>query len=206
MQIKTILFDVGGVLIRPLNQDEAQARADRFATLLGYEDREAMFHRFFDGPEWMATRIGEMTWAEMWRSILTGHGLPQVVAQEQFLAELFASDGVSSEMRALLEKLYGRYQLAILSNASDTLEGLLEKLDLARYFDPIINSHYIGVAKPDEEAYAIALNRLNVQPGQVYFIDDREVNTAPAEELGMRCHVFSNTERLRVELIDSGLL
>ncbi len=206
MLIKTILFDVGGVLIRPLDQAAAERRYQKFAMLLGYEDGGAMFHRFFGGPEWMATRVGEMTWAEMWPMILAEHGLKEPEAQEQFVVELFAWEGASAEMRTLVEGLHDRYQLAILSNASDILEGRLKRLDIARYFDPIINSHRIGAAKPDERAFAITLERLNVQPKEVFFIDDREGNTAVAEAMGIHRHIFADVAALKHDLRRLGIL
>lgn len=187
-------------MIRPLNQAAADRRHDKFAALLGYEDRGAMFYRFFGGPEWMAARIGEMTWDAMWQQILIEHGLAEREARDQFMAEIFAGEGVADEMRAVVERLHGRYQLAILSNAADTLENTLQRLDIDRYFDPIINSHRIGAAKPDEEAFAITLEQLGVQPNEVYFIDDREVNTTTAEAMGINCHIFTDVPTLAADL------
>jgi len=206
MTITTILFDVGGVLIRPLDQAAADRRHDKFAALLGFEDRRAMFSRFFSGPEWMAVRVGEMTWDGMWRQILVAHGLKEPEARDQFMAEIFADEGITDEMRKLVERLHGRYQLAILSNAADTLEATLQKLDIARYFDPIVNSYRIGAAKPDEKAFAITLEQLNVQPEQVFFIDDREVNTTTAEAMGIKSHIFTHVSKLETALMQLGIL
>ncbi len=200
MTITTILFDVGGVLIRPLNQPEADRRHDTLATLLGYEDRGAMFYRFFGGPEWMATRIGQMTWDDMWAVILAEHGLKEPEAQQQFVTEMFDGEGVSDEMRQLVEGLHGRYQLAILSNAADTLENTLQRLDITRHFNPIVNSHRIGAAKPDEAAFTITLDKLNAQPEQVYFIDDREVNITMAKAMGIQSHIFTSVDKLKTDL------
>ena len=205
MSISTLLFDVGGVIIAPLDPSAVRARRERLAARLGYADSAEMWHRFYSGPEWKAAKTGRSTEALMWEALLAPHGLtpPQ---REAFVAELFAGEGVSPEMIALLDELHGRYPLGILSNASDLLEERLRHFGVDHYFDPIINSHRIGVAKPKTAAYETALARLGVPPEQVYFIDNMERNTLAAEALGFKCHIFRDVAALREALEQLALL
>ena len=69
------------------------------------------------------------------------------------------------------------YKLAIVSNAEGQVEGDAKRFGLAPYFDVIIDSHIVGVAKPDPRIFQIALERLGAAPdegkftGDIYSID-----------------------------------
>ena len=207
MTINTILFDVGGVLILPLEPTAVQQRRNRLAEQLGYENGRAMWLRFYRGPEWLAAKTGHLTEQAMWDQLLTPHGMRTQASQDAFLQELFRGEGLHPEMEPLLARLQGLYQLGILSNASDRLEGVLEdKLNIAHYFTEIVNSHRIGVAKPAPQAYHIALERLDVEPQEVFFIDNLERNTEAAEKLGIETHLFTDIPSLRADLRARGLL
>lgn len=206
MAITTILFDVGGVIIAPVDANAAAERYQRQAQRLGLENGDEILARFFAGEEWRAARTGGINWAQLLDAVLSPFGIIDAGEQARFAEELFEFEGVLPEMTALIRALYGRYQLGILSNASDRLEGRLDYFGLTEYFDPIVNSHRIGAAKPDEAAYQITLERLNVAADQVIFIDDRERNTVVAESLGIKCHLFTTVSELKSELESLALL
>ncbi|MCU0670667.1 MAG: HAD family phosphatase [Myxococcota bacterium] len=52
-------------------------------------------------------------------------------------------------------------------------------------FDAVIESAVVGLRKPDPRIYQIALERLDVPPAQVVFLDDIGRNLKPARALGM---------------------
>ncbi len=52
-------------------------------------------------------------------------------------------------------------------------------------FDLILESSKLGVRKPEPEFYALACERLAVQPHECVFLDDLGVNLKPAREFGM---------------------
>ena len=201
LPITTILFDFGGVIQVPLDPAGVRRQRDELARQLGYPDGRAMWLAFYTGPEWQAAKTGRMTGAEMWDALLTPHNIPGREAQTQFLRQLFAGEGLLPAMRDLLARLHGRYRLGILSNADDRLEDWLAgHYHIAHFFDAIVNSHRIGVAKPDPAAFEMALARLGARPGQVYFIDDQARNTAAAAALGMTVHTFTGLEPLLADL------
>lgn len=57
--------------------------------------------------------------------------------------------------------------------------------DVLGLFDDIIESSRVGVRKPDPEFYAIACERLGIEPAEAVFLDDLGVNLKPARALGM---------------------
>ena len=64
------------------------------------------------------------------------------------------------------------YKLAIVSNAEGQVEADAKRFGLAKYFDVIIDSHIVGVAKPDPRIFQIALERLGVGPDEARFAGD----------------------------------
>ncbi len=64
------------------------------------------------------------------------------------------------------------YKLAVVSNAEGQVEGDAHRFGLAEFFDTIIDSHVVGVAKPDPRIFRIALQRLGVSPEEARFAGD----------------------------------
>jgi 2-haloacid dehalogenase len=78
--------------------------------------------------------------------------------------------------------------------------------DFLAWFDGYFISGLEGVIKPDSEYFERALERFNLHPDEVLFIDDRADNVAAARALGMPAVVFTSPEALRAELVARGLL
>jgi putative hydrolase of the HAD superfamily len=64
------------------------------------------------------------------------------------------------------------FKLGVVSNAMGNIQADAERYGLADYFDVIIDSHVVGVAKPDPRIFHIALQRLRVAPDQALFAGD----------------------------------
>ena len=65
-----------------------------------------------------------------------------------------------------------RLRLGLVSNASSTAALLMERLDLARYFDHLVFSFRVGVLKPDPGIYLFACRALGVRPADCLFVGD----------------------------------
>jgi putative hydrolase of the HAD superfamily len=57
---------------------------------------------------------------------------------------------------------------------------------LAELFDEVVISGQVGLRKPDEEIYHLAVDGLGVPAPECVFVDDLEVNIDTAERVGMR--------------------
>jgi len=86
-----------------------------------------------------------------------------------------------------LKSLKPRYRLGVLSNAwSDSEREIRERLPgLLDFFDDVIFSAQVGLAKPDTRIYQLAVERLDVRPNEAVFIDDVEKNVQGAREAGL---------------------
>jgi len=85
-------------------------------------------------------------------------------------------------------------------------ERRFEIYDFLGWFDGYFISGLEGVIKPDSEYFERALERFNLRPDEILFIDDRADNIAAARALGMPAVVFTSPEALRDELVARGLL
>lgn len=188
--------------------DLATEEADRLqlAAGLGLE-LEEMWRLFYDSDAWRLARVGQITDQEFWDRNLTPFGITDPAAQEEFAERTFAHKEVNPAMRALLDDLRGRMRLAIISNATKTLEAILEeRYRVTPYFEVIINSARVGVPKPEPEIFHIALERLGLRPEQTVFIDDQQRNVDAAAEMGIHANLFTDVPTLRSFLEELGVL
>ena len=105
----------------------------------------------------------------------------------------FAFEGrIDLEMVKLIKQLPKNLRLGILTNNHDRFEEYLQRVGVAELFDAVINTHRIGVAKPEKLAYQKAVSRLSVEPENCLFVDDVEGNVDGGEAAGLKCHHFQN--------------
>ena len=92
------------------------------------------------------------------------------------------------EVPAVLEDLLERgYRLAVLSNWDERLPELLHRMRLADYFEEIVYSASLGIAKPNPEIFRHTLDRLRVRPGEALHIgDSAQEDVEGAIAAGMR--------------------
>lgn len=87
---------------------------------------------------------------------------------------------------AALERLAARYPLVMVANQGLHARGLLEGAGLDRYFRRLLLSDELGVAKPDERIFRLALETLDLPPERVAMLGDRlDLDVEPARRLGM---------------------
>lgn len=201
--VKGIIFDFGGVFN---NAHETMAGFATATERFGHSP-QALYDLFYSGPAWQAAKVGRMTSAAYWREMMSALGLSPAVDVHTFRADLFMGEQINQEVVAIAEQLHQRYPLALLSNAMDDLEGLLEyTFRLRHLFRVVINSATVGVAKPEPAAYWLALDGLGLQPAEALFIDDKPRNIVAAEQLGIPSLLFTSAPALAADLRERGLL
>ena len=88
------------------------------------------------------------------------------------------------------------YKLAIVSNAEGQVEADAKRFGLAPYFDVTIDSHVVGVAKPDPRIFQIALERLGVGPDEVKFTGDiYSIDVEGARAAGIEARLIDQHRR-----------
>jgi len=61
-------------------------------------------------------------------------------------------------------------------------------------------SHELGIIKPQNEIYEIAMEKLNVKPKECLLIDDQEDCLKPARKMGMITILFKSLLQLKEKL------
>ena len=192
MAIKAFVFDCGGVIL--WNPDLSRYHA--WENRLGLR-RGELAMRLYERPAWRRAEVGEITEEAYWVEAAKDLGLCDPQDVHALKNDMWDSWVVNSRTLDLIDSVRQRYQVAVLSNATDVLGTALDKrYGIAERFDCIISSADVGVAKPERRIYEIVLERLSITPDQALFIDDRPENVAAAARLGMHVIWFVNNDLL----------
>jgi putative hydrolase of the HAD superfamily len=93
--------------------------------------------------------------------------------------ELTVRPDLAVGVAEVLQNLYGKYRLGVISDAifspGRTLRRLLAHYNLMKFFDAFVFSDEIGFAKPDASVFEAAAEGLNVRPCDIVHIGDREL-------------------------------
>lgn len=119
---------------------------------------------------------------------------------------LLCPGGVDEDLRALVSELKGKVKLGILSNMSKN--EIPERIgeDFADEFGEIMVSGEMGVAKPDQRAFLMAVSKMGEFASDCLLIDDSERNCTGAEMVGMKAIHYTNADDLRQKLADYGIV
>lgn len=207
MELKNIIFDLGGVL---LNIDFRRT-FDAFE-IIGFRGAERRFHE----PDMQAllqeTETGEVCPAGLRAKFreLTGFRCTQERFDKAWNALLL---DFPPERIRLVQELSKRYRLFLLSNTNQIhCQHYNSKLkrefgipSLDHLFEKAWYSHEMGYRKPDPRIYEKVLKKSRLNPTQTAFVDDSEANVRAAESLGM-VGVHVNGERELADLLrDHGI-
>jgi HAD superfamily hydrolase (TIGR01509 family) len=72
-------------------------------------------------------------------------------------------------------------------------------------FDVAVFSCAEGIIKPDRRIYEITVEKLDCQPRQAVFIDDRPENVNGAKQAGLNAFLFKDIEQLKSDLARLGV-
>jgi REG-2-like HAD superfamily hydrolase len=128
-----------------------------------------------------------------------GSGLPAEPLRAH-LADVFTRPEtyvVHADVPDALEDLVARgLRLALVSNWSDRLPGLLEALGLRRFFEVLAVSAVVGRAKPHPAIFRAALDPMGVAPQRALHVGDREDNDlAGARRAGLAAWLLDREGR-----------
>jgi epoxide hydrolase-like predicted phosphatase len=199
-EIKAVIFDVGGVLIRTHNFSGRRRWEQQLGLPVGGAD-ETVFHSRMGTLAQQGAITDEELWQWVGESLELGDELPA------FRADFWAADELDESLVQLIRELRPRYQTAIISNATDALTySLTEVHPIIDDFDLIVASAYEKIMKPAPEIYRRTLDRLGREPAECVFIDDAPANIAGAEFVGLKAIQFTPQLDLRRALSKAGVV
>jgi putative hydrolase of the HAD superfamily len=198
--ITHVFFDVGGVLgTNGWDRDQRAATAAQF----GLDAREL---EETHSESVAMLELGRITLDEYLRT--TVFYRPRPFSPEAFKACMLAQSTPFPETIALARALArsGRYRMMTLNNESAELNRhRIERFGLRDIFITFFSSCWVGVLKPAQRIYEVALAMSQGEGAEAVFIDDRERNLEPARALGMQTIRFTDAARLKQELAGLGV-
>jgi HAD superfamily hydrolase (TIGR01509 family) len=200
MDIRVLLFDVGGVLVQ---LSGVEAMLEWLGNRITADELWRMWLQSAPVREFETGRIGADEFAVR---VISEFGL--AVEPQRFL-DSFAGwpTGLYPETMQMLARIPRSYRRAVLSN-SNTLHWprVLDDMGLGPAFDSHFVSHLTGRIKPDSEAFEHAVDSLGCQPGQVLFLDDNPLNVEAAQRFGMHAVRVRGAAEAQRALTDLGII
>ena len=200
--MKALIFDFGGVVLDMGWQKMAEIETN-------YGMKPGSFRSALWGHEtWKQREIGVGSLEDYQEAVkreieaAAGRPVPEAIADWWAYKRVLNKD-----LLDLAARLRGDYKIGLLSNADEQLERRLqEDLKIFDRFDDVINSARVGLAKPDPRIYALACERLSVQPSAALFVDDLQRNIDAARQAGMHAiHFLGDNAALFAEFQALGL-
>jgi 2-haloacid dehalogenase len=197
-EIKTIIFDLGGVLI-DWNPDYV------YDTIFDNPADKKWFFENICTPDWNEEQDAGRTLQEATELLVR-----QFPAHENNIRAYYDRwqemlkgpiHGTVDVFRELKE--HNKYQLLALTNwSAETFPIALERYEFLHWFDGRVVSGEEKTRKPFTAIYQTLINRFGVEPSKAVYIDDNARNLHPAKELGMHTIHFQNPAQFRKALVD----
>lgn len=196
MIIKTVIFDLGGVLV-DWNPDYV------FKTIFDTQEEMKWFYDNICTPDWNeeqdagrdlqeATELLVKKFPDHEKNIRAYYGR----WEEMLKGPIHDTVEIFKEL-----KEDGGYQLLALTNWShQTFPIALARFDFLHWFDGKVVSGEEKTRKPFLDIYETIIERFNVDPSTAVYIDDNARNLIPAKSLGMQTIHFESGMQLRQDL------
>ncbi|MDT8452566.1 MAG: HAD family phosphatase [Gammaproteobacteria bacterium] len=91
--------------------------------------------------------------------------------------------------------------VAILSDQTDWLDYLDQRLHFSAAFDRVFNSFHLGKSKCDPTLFDDAVQMLGVQPGETLFVDDDAGHVERARNCGLHAIHFTERDVFEAQLL-----
>lgn len=179
--ITTLFLDIGGVLLSDgWGHEFRHLAAEIFhVDAAELEDRhEIMFDTFEEGRITLSEYLQRVVFYKK-----------RDFTPDQFRGFMFSLTTPHPEMIALVKKLKTLYRLKIVAVSNEARELNLYRIHtfkLNSFIDFFISSCYVHIRKPDEKIFRTALDLAQVSAEDVVFIDDVQMFTDVASDMGIK--------------------
>ena len=196
INISSLLLDLGGVLID--------------------WDPRYLYRPLFEGDEAAMERfLAEICPPEWNRQMDAGRPFDEAIAERQ---RLFPEH---SELIALWKSSWGQmlrepihetvevvdalrkrgHRLYALTNwSAETFPVARERFAFLNWFEDIVVSGEVKLAKPDPRIFELTIERCGLTPASTLFVDDMRPNVEAARGLGLHALHFEHPRKLRADL------
>ena len=180
---RAVLFDLGGVVF--------DSPLDGFAR---YEQEIGLPANFIRTLN--STNSDNNAWARFERGELARAAFVEAFEAEALeaghpLDGLRVLETLKGDVRPVMVQALRRLKetdvrtAAVTNNVAPMASGERDVSELMTLFDVVIESSVVGVRKPEEAFYKLALDALDVSAEECVYLDDLGVNLKPARAMGM---------------------
>jgi putative hydrolase of the HAD superfamily len=199
-EIKALFWDVGGVLLtNAWDHTQREAALERF-----HVDRK----EFAERHELVVSSFerGKISLDEYLDRVLFYK--PRDFSCDEFKQVMYQLSEADEEALELARQLAdsGQYLMGTINNESRELNQYrIEKFGMRAIFTLFVSSCFVGLRKPEEAIYRLALDVAQKRAEECCFIDDRPLNLEVAKRLGMHTIEMDNAKQLRADLLKLGV-
>ncbi len=178
--ISTLFLDIGGVLLTN-GWDRAARRQAAEAFDIDFADMDERHHLTFDTYE-----RGKITLDEYLNRIVFNR--ERTFSRADFRRFMLAQSKPLADTLGFIRAVRERHRLRIVAvnnEGRELSDFRIRQFGLASVIDFFVSSCYVGIRKPDEAIYRLALDIAHVVPAEVLYVDDRELFVEVAHSLGI---------------------
>jgi putative hydrolase of the HAD superfamily len=184
-KIKVLFSDLGGVLLT--NGWDHKSRTKAVAMFQLDEKEFESRHQLLFG-DYEAGKISLATYLHY--SVFYK---PQPFSYEEFVKFMYSQSQSFPDMIALIKRLKKEYglKIVIISNEGrELIDFRIKMFELDGFVDFFIVSCFLGIRKPDQRVWKMALDFVQMNPEATIYIDDRKLFIEIAKEMGIHalCH------------------
>jgi len=201
-KIKAVIFDLGRVLI-----DFDHWQAAKKLTVLTNKTPQELYNLFFDSHLVQSFEAGKISPQNFFDEVKEQLNLR--IGFEEFIPmwnQIFFLTEENRQTCRLAKQLRRRYTVALLSNVNTLHFDYIKKnFPIFDGFNHIFASCELGFIKPHPMIYQKVLDKLGIEPGEAFYVDDRAELVTEAKKLGIRAFVFKGVEQLKNDLAYCGV-
>ena len=196
MQIKNIVFDLGGVLL-----DIDYNLTSQGFEKLGYSDFKKMYSQYAADELFENLETGKIKNDDFFIKMKS---IKSDITTEQII---YAWNAMLLDFRCnsfnFIEQLSGKYTIFLLSNTNAIHHAAFSKLfeskynrSMDSYFTKAYYSHQIGLRKPNDNIFDFVLEDASIKAHETLFIDDSYNNIETAKSLKWETHLLQKGEMI----------
>lgn len=197
-EIRALFWDVGGVVLTNAWDHEQRDLAIEHFLIekSAFEARhKELVPRFEEG------RIGLDEYLE--RVVFYQ---PRTFSREDFKRFMFSLSRPKPQVLEIARQLFAKYLMATINNESRELNQYrIDNFALTECFELFVTSCFVGVRKPEERIYRLAMDLTQHPPDECCFIDDRPANIESAAKVGLHTVLMKDPQQLRRDLAALGV-
>lgn len=197
LMIKLFVFDLGNVIL-PFEHRQIAVKLHQKSTRKTVFTPQQLFDVLFDLHNGLINPYEEglMSSDEFFSKLKCQFHLDMdLKAFGNIWNPIFRDDPEVNEIILYLKEK--GYPLFLLSNTNELhFSYIMEQYPIVHSFDEWLLSFEVGAKKPHKRIYDAIFEKMDIQPGEVFYVDDISRYVETAQQLGINGMVFKSADQL----------